>query len=271
MTLRDDWTTQCTHDDRHLLEDIFSSKDLAAYERFVFDYNPDHPKAGRRGIELVIVLYAYALEHHAEQESIDFLEMVLDHRCNVDRDRKHTLTTTLEMLPLLSDTSRTTLADTAWRMWFENDAWNAEHYVLYAQLAEFVTDPESTLKEWAEMVPRTDFQFMRLLEDDGLSLRARRMGLANQAASNWMASSADVESFLPEVEGERVACLPFQYSGGIQNQELIQTFCPKMWPMMEAVASPRDWRDPDVLVALGRATVTSTEAMALPHLESVAP
>ena len=195
MTLRDDWTTQCTHDGRHLLEDIFSSKDLAAYERFVFDYNPDRPKAGRRGIELVIVLYAYALEHHAEQESIDFLEMVLDHRCNVDRDRKHTLTTTLEMLPLLSDTSRTTLADTAWRMWFENDAWNAEHYVLYAQLAEFVTDPESALKEWAEMVPRTDFQFMRLLEDDGLSLRARRMGLANQAASNWMASSADVESF----------------------------------------------------------------------------
>ncbi len=57
----------------------------------------------------------------------------------------------------------------------------------------------------------------------------------------------------------------------IPDSQLIQTFCPKMWPMMEAVASPRDWRDPDVLVALGRATVTSTEAMALPHLESVAP
>ena len=36
MTIHDDWNTQCTHDDRNLLEDILGSKDLAAYERFVF-------------------------------------------------------------------------------------------------------------------------------------------------------------------------------------------------------------------------------------------
>lgn len=276
MTIHDDWNTQCTHDDRNLLEYILGPKDLAAYERFVFDYHSDRAsddqrKGRQRGVELAIVLYAYALEHSSNQENIEVLEMLLDHRGSLVRDRKHSLTGTLEVLPLLSDTSRTRLADTAWRMWFEDDTWNAEHYVLYARLAECTADPESALKAWAEMVPRTDLQFMRLLEDDGLSLRARRMGLANQATSNWIANFSTVREFLPDVEGERVAYLPFQYSGGVQNKELIRTFCPNMWPMMDAVASPRDWLDPDVLVAMGRATVTSTEAMSLPHLESVGP
>ena len=134
---------------------------------------------------------------------------------------------------------------------------------IYAQLEKSIHTPEG--RDLLQKVIAASVPYYTATD------KAVSLGLANQAASNWMASSADVESFLPEVEGERVACLPFQYSGGIQNQELIQTFCPKMWPMMEAVASPRDWRDPDVLVALGRATVTSTEAMALPHLESVAP
>ena len=272
MTIHDDWNTQCTHDDRNLLEDILGSKDLAAYERFVFDYHYDRASADQRkdrqrGIELAIVLYAYALEHSSNQENIETLEMLLDHRGSLDRDRKHSLTGTLEVLPLLSDTSRTRLADTAWRMWFEDDTWNAEHYVLYARLAECTAEPESALKAWAERVPRTDLQFMQLLEDDGLSLQARRMGLANQAASNWMAHRAEVGAFLPKNEGERIANLPFQYSGAKTNQELIQTFCPNLWPMLEALASPRDWRDPDVLVTLGRQSGTPVEAVGLPNLE----
>lgn len=252
MTIHDDWNTQCTHDDRNLLEYILGPKDLATYERFVFDYHSDRAsddqrKGRQRGVELAIVLYAYALEHSSNQENIEVLEMLLDHRVSLVRDRKHSLTATLEVLPLLSDKSRTRLADTAWRMWFEDDTWNAEHYVLYARLAECTADPESALKAWAEM------------------------GLANQATSNWIANFSTVREFLPDVESERVAYLPLQYSGGVQNKELIRTFCPNMWLMMDAVASPRDWLDPDVLVAMGRATVTSTEAMSLPHLESVGP
>lgn len=262
------WNIQHNHPDRHLLDGIDMPKQLIAYQEHLFQSAPDNIETS---MQYALCHYAHALTHRYDSPTIDFLETMVDHTSSSTKNRLHHLDTVLLLLPMLSNTTiQEKIATFMWDLFlFYDDPSNADLYTKYAQLAEQTSQPLEALNVWIERMPRTHSQFMRLLEDPGLSLNARRKGLQIQDAKDWLNCKGQVMAWLSTNEVERFQNLPFARLNPEMNKEITKTYCPTLFTVLETIVSSNDWWWPERLQAIG-CGMKHHDSLSIPSLDELA-